>query len=77
MTGHTFNTDDVRWDGLQLRLSSDRLLATVEPDAQWAGLFRVRFPNGHTTDIVNLTRAKDAAVILALSDLNLKLGRAA
>jgi len=77
MTGHTFNTDDVRWDGLQLRLSSDRLLATVEPDAQWAGLFRVRFPNGHATDIVNLTRAKDAAVILALSDLNLKLGRAA
>jgi hypothetical protein len=30
-------------------------------------MYRVRFPNGHLTDMVNLTRAKDAAIVLALT----------
>ena len=70
MSERVYGCQDIRFEGHRLRLLTGRLLATVEPDAQWAGLFRVRFPNGHTTDIVNLTRAKDAAVSLALSDLN-------
>ena len=61
---------DIRWEGRRLRLLTGRLLATVEPDAQWAGMYRVRLPNDHLTDMVNLTRAKDAAVSLALSNLN-------
>jgi hypothetical protein len=45
------------------------VLATLEPDSDWAGMYRVRF-DGRLTDMVNLTRAKDAAVSLALSVLN-------
>jgi len=33
-------------------------------------MYRVRLPDGRLTDIVNLTRAKDAAVSLALASLN-------
>jgi hypothetical protein len=62
--------DIFRWDGLQLRLKSGRLLATVEPDSKWPKMFRVRLPNGHLTDMVNLSRAKDAAVSLAMQVLN-------
>jgi hypothetical protein len=42
----------------------------VEPDARYAGMYRVRLPDGRITDIVNLTRAKDAAIALALAGLN-------
>jgi hypothetical protein len=66
----TYGCQDIRWEGHRLRLSTGRLLATVEPDALWAGIFRVRFRDGHLTDLINLTRAKDAAVSLALADLN-------
>jgi hypothetical protein len=61
---------DVRWEGRQLRLLSGRLLATVERDREWPTVYRVHFPDGRLTDLVNLTRAKDAAVALALASLN-------
>jgi hypothetical protein len=32
----------------------------IVPDAKWAGMFRVRYPDGSLSDKVNLTRAKDA-----------------
>jgi len=69
-TARIYGCQDIRWDGYRLRLLSGRLLATVEPDAQWARMWRVRFHDGHLTDMVNLTRAKDAAVSLALAELN-------
>jgi hypothetical protein len=55
---------DAKWKGRQLFLGR-KLLAEVIPDSDWAGLYRVRLPNGNVTDHVNLTRAKDAAVCLA------------
>ena len=61
---------ELKWDGLQLRLKSGRLLATVEPDSKYEGMFRVRLRNGHLTDMVNLSRAKDAAISLVLGELN-------
>jgi hypothetical protein len=67
-----YGLQDIRWEGHRLRLSTGGLLATVEPDGHWAGMYRVRFPNGHLTDMVNLTRAKDAAIVLALTNLNNK-----
>jgi len=33
-------------------------------------MYRVRLPDGHLTDMVNLSRAKDAAACLALANLN-------
>ena len=67
-----YGFQDIRWEGHRLRLSTGRLLATVEPDAQWVGMYRVRLPNGQLTDMVNLSRAKDAAIALALTNLNNK-----
>jgi hypothetical protein len=32
----------------------------IVPDPKWAGMYRLRLPNGSLSDIVNLTRAKDA-----------------
>jgi len=45
-------------------------LVTVEPDAKWPKMYRVRLPNGCLTDMVNLSRAKDAALSLAMEVLN-------
>ena len=60
---------DLKWHGHQLKLKS-RVLATVEPDGRYVGMYRVRLPDGHLTDMVNLTRAKDAAMELAVNRLN-------
>jgi hypothetical protein len=68
-SNRSYGRQDIRWDGHRLRLSTGRLLATIEPDRARAGMYRVRF-DGRLTDMVNLTRAKDAAVCLALSALN-------
>jgi hypothetical protein len=35
---------------------------TIVPDAEWPEMYRVRRPDGTLTDMVNLTRAKDAAI---------------
>jgi hypothetical protein len=67
-----YGLQDIRWEGHRLLLSTGRLLATVEPDSHWAGMYRVRFSDGHLTDMVNLSRAKDAALALALTNLNNK-----
>ena len=67
-----YGLQDIRWEGHRLRLSTGRLLATVQPDRHWAGMYRVRFRDGHLTDMVNLSRAKDAAIALALTNLNNK-----
>jgi hypothetical protein len=61
---------DIKWTGLRLRLRTGRLLATVEPDARWAGMYRVRLVGEPLTDMVNLSRAKDAAISLVLANLN-------
>ena len=47
-------------------------LATVEPDTQYAGMWRVRMPDGWVSDMTNLARAKDAAIRSVLFVLNRK-----
>jgi hypothetical protein len=32
----------------------------IVADAKWSGMYRLRFPDGSLSDMVNLTRAKDA-----------------
>jgi len=68
--GRIYGRGDLKWKDRELRLVTGRLLATVEPDTKWVGMFRVRLPDGHVTDMVNISRAKDAAISLALTDLN-------
>ena len=45
-------------------------LVTVEPDSKYSGMYRIRFSDGGYSDMVNLTRAKDAALAFALQALN-------
>ena len=39
-----------------------RELARVEADAQYSGMWRIHWPDGVVSDMVNLSRAKDAAM---------------
>jgi hypothetical protein len=45
-------------------------IVTVEPDRTYPGLFRVRLPDGDLSEILNLSRAKDAAIAAVLHHLN-------
>jgi hypothetical protein len=67
-----YGRQDLTWDGRQLRLLSNRglMMANIEPDQIWPGMWRVRPPDGYLTDMVNQSRAKDAAASLALGVLN-------
>jgi hypothetical protein len=42
-----------------------KALAHVRADATWPGMWRIHWPGGEVSDMVNLSRAKDAAVVLA------------
>jgi hypothetical protein len=53
-----------RWVSRELHCGR-QVVATIEPDDVWPKMWRVRLPNGQLSDMVNLTRAKDAAVHLA------------
>jgi hypothetical protein len=45
-------------------------LACVVPDEKHPGMWRVRSPDGGLSDMVNITRAKDAAATMVLAVLN-------
>jgi hypothetical protein len=63
---------DLIWEGNELRLFSSRrrVLASIGSDETWFGLWSVRLPDGSLADMVNLSRAKDAAASLTLAALN-------
>jgi hypothetical protein len=58
---------DAVWQDNQL-IFRCRTVATIIPDQKWPRMWRVQLPNGHITDMVNLTRAKDAALTLAYAN---------
>jgi hypothetical protein len=65
------------WDGTTLRQRrGGRVRATIVPDKTWPGMWRVQMPDGDVTDMVNITRAKDAAQSLALAVLKREAGAA-
>jgi len=39
-------------------------LAMVVPDSRWLGMWRIAWPDGRLSDMVNQARAKDAAVAI-------------
>ena len=41
-------------------------LAWVVPDDRYPSMFRIRWPDGSLSDMVNLSRAKDAAMAFAV-----------
>jgi hypothetical protein len=68
LTGTPYRRGRLRWEGDSL-LGSGRVVATVEPDSEWPGLWRVRIPDGCLSDKVNRTRARDVAETMALEAL--------
>jgi hypothetical protein len=55
-----------RTDGTRRELlTAGRAVATVEPDTTYAGMWRIVLGEGALSDMVNSSRAKDAAVRLA------------
>jgi hypothetical protein len=57
------------WDGDKLMQGKRPMLIEVLPDDQWPGVYRVHY-QGKISDMVNLTRAKDAAVAMVAASLN-------
>ena len=55
---------DAVWKGNDL-VYRGRVVASIEPDSKYPNMWRVRLPSGQVSDMVNRTRAKDAAVSLA------------
>lgn len=49
----------------QLRIGTRLTGFTVEPDGKWPGMWRIHTPSGKISDMVNLSRARDSALILA------------
>jgi hypothetical protein len=43
-----------------LRCKPPKLDPRIVPDEHWPGMFRIRRPDGSLSDIINLTRARDA-----------------
>jgi hypothetical protein len=41
------------------------VLALIMPDSRWPSIWRVEWPDGQISDLANLSRAKDAAELLA------------
>ena len=68
----TFSAHEPFWSDLAFRLGSKRgrIPATVVTDLEWPNMYRVQMPGRQVSDMVNLTRAKDAAMCLALASLN-------
>jgi hypothetical protein len=56
-------------DGLHLQ-GKGKPIVTIVPDDKYPAMWRVRLPDGRLTDMVNRTRAMDAAIAIALGILN-------
>jgi hypothetical protein len=41
--------------------SSKNPVAEIVPDSHWSGMWRIAWPDGRVSDMVNLSRARDAA----------------
>ena len=64
------NSQRLTWVGDELVYGRKTLLR-IERDGVYPEMWRVRLPDGSLTDMVNRTRAKDAAVSIALHLLNM------
>ena len=63
--------NDLHWKGDKLyRSGSTRPLIGIEPDPIYPAMWRIRLHDGSPSDIVNKTRAREAAMSIALANLN-------
>jgi hypothetical protein len=55
---------DMSWDGDRLKIRNRLFGYSIIPDEKYPGMWRVKYPDGQLSDMVNRTRAKDAAMVL-------------
>ena len=68
-----YATCELEWKGDRLLVQGGgRHSPSVEvfPDQDWPGMWRIRRPDGTVTDIVNRSRARDAAKAILIAVLN-------
>jgi hypothetical protein len=70
-------TNDFQWRGDKLMQGTRNTGVKIIPDAQWPGMYRVEYPPGVISDMVNLSRARDAAVYIVTNCLNKSTAKAA
>jgi hypothetical protein len=73
--GHHWGSSDLSWrkhsDGWALHcIGRQSAILHVVPDATYPGMWRARYLDGRLSDMVNLSRAKDAAMAIALRILS-------
>jgi hypothetical protein len=71
---------DLNWrrvpNGFALHVGKFRNpLLHVEPDSRWPHMWRIRHRDNSPSDLLNVARAKDAALTHALADLAQKPGK--
>ena len=59
----------MQWKGEQLYLRTRSSGYSIVPDERYPQMWRIRRPNGSLSDMLNRTRAKDAAMALLDKDL--------
>jgi hypothetical protein len=73
-----FNRSFYEWrrnDAVWSLIRSGRIVAIVFPDLGLPSMFRIKLPDGSISDMVNLARAKDAALSLADGALDGRIRR--
>ena len=65
-----FNSFDFSWKDNRLLCDGKQTGCKIVPDKIWPGMFRVEYPLGNLCDMANLTRAKDAALTMAMRHIN-------
>jgi hypothetical protein len=67
-----YNANALIWKGDRLKARIGKVAVEVVPDSKYLKMFRVRSPDGSLGDMVNHTRARDAAKSILLALLNHK-----
>ena len=61
---------NMHWEGGRLKFRRQLSGYSIVPDQKYPTMWRVRRPDGTLSDMVNRTRAKDAAMLMLGRDLN-------
>jgi hypothetical protein len=64
-SNRVFSAQALAWRGNDLHLGRGGKLVSIVSDAKYPGIWRVQYPDGRLTDMVNRTRVKDAALSIA------------
>jgi hypothetical protein len=63
----TWARQALAWKGNNLHVGGKgKPVLAIEPDAWWPSMWRVKYQDGSLSDRVNLSRARDAAMSIAL-----------